>query len=129
MQYLYSFSRINKISPLQSVANKLENTWEVIGIDFTGPSEKLNGNILLTIINYTSRFSFAIKLKSTDAANTSQSLKIILYFWPHNGPAFRSGVFADFLCKSNITHYFSSTYYPQGNGVVERLHGRLKQRL
>ena len=108
----------------------------VIGIDFTGPSEKLNGNILLTIIDYASRFPFAIKLKSTDAANTIQSLsklfsifclpKIIIY---DNGPAFRSGVFADFLCKSNITHNFSSTYYPQGNGVVERLYGTLKQRL
>ena len=108
----------------------------VIGIDFTGPSEKLNGNILLTIIDYASRFPFAIKLKSTNAVNTIQSLsnlfsifglpKIII---PDNGPAFRIGVFADFLCKSNIAHHFSSTYYPQGNGVIERLQGTLKQRL
>ena len=34
-----------------------------------------------------------------------------------------------FLCRSNVTHYFSSTYYSQGNGGVERLHGTLKQRL
>ena len=53
---------------------KLENTWEVIDIDFTGPSEKLNGNILLTIIDHASRFPLTIKLKSTDAANTIQSL-------------------------------------------------------
>ena len=71
------FSKINKIAPLESVANKIENTWEVIGIDFTGPSEKLNGNILLTIIDYASRFPFAIKVKSTDAANTIRSLSNI----------------------------------------------------
>ena len=130
------FSKINKIAPLESVANKIENTWEVIGIDFTGPSEKLNGNILLTIIDYASRLPFAIKVKSTDAANTIRSLSNIFSIFglpkvivSDNGPAFRSGVFADFLCKSNITHYFSSAYYPQGNGVVERLHGTLKQRL
>ena len=55
----------------------MDNARKVIGIDFTGPSEKLNGNILLTIIDYASRFPFAIKVKSTDAANTIRSLSNI----------------------------------------------------
>ena len=74
------FSKINKIAPLESVANKIKNTWEVIGIDFTCPSEKLKGNILLTIIDYASRFPFVIKVKSTDAANTIRSLSNIFFF-------------------------------------------------
>ena len=51
--------------------------------------------------------------------------------WPamSKNTSFRSDVFADFFCKSNITHYFFSTYYPQGNGVVERLHETMKQTL
>ena len=46
-----------------------------------------------------------------------------------NGPAFRAEQFKAFLHQSNIQHSPSSIYYPQGNGVVERLHRSLKGRL
>ena len=42
-----------------------------------------------------------------------------------NGPQFTSELFRKFLREKGIEHVKSSQYHPQGNGVVERMHGTL----
>ena len=42
-----------------------------------------------------------------------------------NGPQFTSALFTKFLKANGIEQVKASPYHPQGNGVVERMHGTL----
>ena len=130
------FSKCNNSAPLEPVAEKVSEIWHTIGIDFTGPSSALRDNTLFTIIDYASRFPFAIPVRSSDAKSVVDCLKNIFSIFgipkiivSDNGPAFISREFKQFTNKCYIKHHFASAYYPQSNGVVERLHGSIKYRL
>ena len=43
-----------------------------------------------------------------------------------NGREFRSNEFASFCTDLSITHNFTTTYHPQANGLVERIHRTIK---
>jgi transposase InsO family protein len=45
------------------------------------------------------------------------------------GPQFSSAVWAAFTAKLGILHYMTSAYHPQCNGLVERVHRRIKEAL
>ena len=46
-----------------------------------------------------------------------------------NGPQFKSKLFAQFVQIYKINHKHSTIYHPQSNGMIERFHRYLKQRL
>lgn len=48
-------------------------------------------------------------------------LKIIL----DHGPGFRGNVLQDLLGRLKVKHRYSSPYYPQCNGLVEKMNGIL----
>ena len=130
------FSKQNKAAPMKPVAETVEKPWHTLGIDFTGGSVELKHKILFTVIDYNSRYPFAMPVNATTAQNAIQALRILFaqFGFPRviisdNGPAFTSAEFSDFCAKAGVVHHFSAPYYPQSNGVVERFHGTLKHRL
>ena len=47
-----------------------------------------------------------------------------------NGPQFISSIYRDYLSNhGNIKYIFTTTYHPQCNGQIERLHRWIKERL
>lgn len=123
-------------APLQQVAETVEKPWSKISIDLTGPSEALEGNVLLTMIDLHSRFPEVEVLRRSRSSDIIESLakQFARYGIPDtlisdNGTPFVSNEFESFLSSNGIVHIYSSNYYPRGNSVVERLHGTLKLRL
>jgi Integrase core domain len=45
------------------------------------------------------------------------------------GPQYTSAVWAAFTAKLGVHHHMTTAYHPQSNGLVERLHRRLKEAL
>lgn len=130
------FSRCNRRSPLTTVADTAKNPWEVLSLDFTGPSDRVQGRVLFTVVDHYSRFPFAFVVKQSSASCIVHCLKYLFAVFglpkvcvSDNGTAFTSNEFSDFLSMCGITHEFSSVYYPEGNATVERFHGTFKSRL
>jgi hypothetical protein len=75
-------------------------------------------------------------MKSITAEKLVSKLKILFarYGLPKsvltdNGPAFKDSGFQKFLKDVNITHHFSTPYWPQANGAVERQNRNIMKRL
>jgi len=130
------FRKDNRAAPFRSVADEVSTPWHTVGMDFTGPSARLKGQTFLTIIDYHSRFPFAIPVRSTDSKTVITSLSNLfsIFGYPKvvisdNGPAFICHEIRNFFKRINVEHRCTSAYYPQGNGVVERFHSSMKSRL
>ena len=107
---------------------------ERVCVDLVGPFPKAAGGFqfLLTYIDMATRWPEAIPLKKITTRVIIDRLKGIFCrngfpttLVSDNGPQFCSDVFAKFLKTHGIQHVKSSPYHPQGNGVVERMHGTL----
>ena len=92
---------------------------------------------LLTMVDRYTRWPEVIPLSSPTAENIATAF---LTTWvarfgvpssivTDNGPQFRSHLWRDFLSLLGIEKIHSSTYHPQGNSYVERLHRQLKAAL
>lgn len=113
--------------------------FEHLHIDLVGPLPPSRGNIrhLLTIVDRYSRFPMAIPIKSPKAGPMIHMLCdrwISLFGLPKrittdNGAIFSSGKFLSFLKAHSIEWKPTTSYHPQANGMVERLHRRLKESL
>lgn len=130
------FSGENRHAPLQSTVEQVNSPWQRVAIDITGPSERLKGATYLSVIDYYSRFPFLHRLHSTSSHEIIEALTHLfsLFGTPFelvsdNGTNFVSQEFETFLASQGIKHFRSSNYYPQSNGVVERLHATVKHRL
>ena len=130
------FMKCNKSAPLEQVANKVMEVWDTISLDFTGPSGRTAGNILLTCIDHFSRFPFAFLVKSSSAGDIISCLRSLfsIYSIPRrivtdNGSSFVSDELLHFINSFGVQHSTSSVYFPSSNGLVERLHRTLKHRL
>ena len=130
------FANTNTPAPLIPVADSIPNVWEQVAADFVGGGAALQGTVVLTLIDYASRFPFAVPVRSTSAKDAIQALHSIfaIFGFPKilisdNAPSFTSSEFESFMSCCGIKHQFSSAYYPQSNGVVERLHHTMKKRL
>jgi transposase InsO family protein len=135
-QACVTFARANKAAPLHPVADVASQPWHMIALDFTGGTNELNGNVYLTVIDYYSRYPYAFEVKTTSGEEVVKHLKSLFAMngFPRivvcdNGPAFIGEVFLSFLKRAGVQVKHSSTYFPQGNGVVERLHGTFKGRI
>ena len=101
-----------------------EGPWFDVALDLL---EVCNGDHLLVITDYYSRWPEIIFLKKTDAARVIKALESV--FLTHgipysvrtdNGPPFKSNDFEAFLDYLDIDHKCSIPYLPQSNGNVER---------
>ena len=90
----------------------------------------------LVIIDYFSRFPEVTKLKSTTSRSIIDALKTFFarYGIPEvvrsdNGPQYSFAEFAEFATKYGFMHVTSSPYYPQSNGLAERMVKTVKKLL
>jgi transposase InsO family protein len=92
---------------------------------------------LLTIIDRTTRWCEAVPLRTTTAEESTAALVagwvarfgVPVMLTSYRGPQFTSAVWAAFTKNKGILHTMTTAYHPQSNGLVERLHRRLKETL
>ncbi len=109
-----------------------------IHIDLVGPlTISLGHSHILTIIDRTSRWMEAIPLTNTAATDVAAALFsgwISRFGVPDTiksdrGPQFTSNIWNSLCLLLQIKHRPTTAYHPQANGMVERLHRRLKDTL
>ena len=110
--------------------------FEKLAIDLTGPSPLFDGSVVLTVIDYYSRYPFAFPLRDGSTRSVIAALRMVFSMFglpasivSDNGSTFVSSQFANFLSHLGIKHYRSSVYFPSSNGLVERFHRTFKHRL
>lgn len=123
-------------SPMHPVADKEHKPWSAIAVDITGPSASTQGRTLFTVIDLYSRYPFAFEIRKATTERVISVLRQLfaLFGMPDrlisdNGTIFRSFEFEIFLKRCSVNHNFSSNYFPQSNGAVERFHSTLKSRI
>jgi hypothetical protein len=123
-------------SKMTAVADEIKEPGEVIAVDIVGPSPLFDGNVALTTIDLYSRYPTATVLKHASGENVAAALRQIFSMFgapcrliSDNGTCFRSHEVEALLKRYGVVHSFSSIYYPQANGVVERMHRTMKTRL
>jgi hypothetical protein len=82
------FSKTNAPAPLKITTANAKHPWDTISVDITGPSDRLNNQAFLTVIDFYSRFPFFMKLRnttSTKIVNQLSSLFAIFGFPKHSG--------------------------------------------
>lgn len=111
-----------------------DRPWQCIAIDLMGPLP--NGEQLLVIIDYYSRYQEIKFLKSTTSGIIiSHLLEMFSRLGlPHsiradNGPQFASQEFKEFCSHNNINIIYTPPYWPQANGEVENMNRAIKKRL
>ena len=96
----------------------------------------VEGYSILSVIDYGSRYLILKVLRSTTSAAVIDELDEIFSTFglpealvSDNGPQFVSAETAAFLSRLGIKHVRSSPRYARSNGMVERLHRVVKERL
>lgn len=107
------------------------DVWETIGIDILGPlpiTKKNKYKYVLMIIDYVSKFPFAIPLRQITAPAVARALveKVFTTFGvpqkiiSDRGQPFISKLQLAILKLLGITPAFTSPYHPSSNGLTER---------
>jgi transposase InsO family protein len=126
---------------VQPPKNKTTTTFpfEKLAIDITGPLPvtKSGHRYILGVIDYFSKFIMLIPLRNTDSMTVAEAIfkKWICLFGAPNsihsdrGTCFESALFLD-LCKlCGIRKTRTAPYYPQSDGLIERLFRTVKDML
>jgi hypothetical protein len=107
-------------------------------VDLVGPLPPSEGHThLFTIVDRATRWPEAIPLRSTSAAACATAL---FHNWvarfgvpdtitSDRGPQFTSQLWSELCQILNIKHNMTTAYHPESNGMVERMHRRLKDAL
>jgi len=118
--------------PQELLPTEIEGVWEKLAVDLVS----IEGRSFLSIIDYGSRFPILRPLLSTTTTAVIDVLDDIFAMFglpaslvSDNGPQFISEQMAVFLSRLNISHVKSSPRYARSNGMVERLHRVIKERL
>ena len=114
-------------------------TFERIAIDITGPlvPSKTGNNYILGIIDYYSKFTMLLPTKHIDALHIAHlifSKWICLFGSPFvihtdRGSVFESELFRELCRLCGIKKTKTAPYYPQSDGLVERLFRTAKEML
>ncbi|MEL7308749.1 MAG: RNase H-like domain-containing protein [Pseudomonadota bacterium] len=112
---------------------------QMVFVDIVGPLPTCRSGyrFIFTMIDAASKWLEAVPLSGIDADRTVKAFnnQWILRHGPpacvhsDNGSNFRSFEFQEFLRKCGSSQSFTTPYRPQGNGVIERQHRTLKDRL
>ena len=113
--------------------------FEKWGIDAVGPLPKTQHGkeYILVAIDYMTKWAEVAatsSIKSKDVAqfiyrNICTRFGVPLEIVSDHGPSFRGEVLAYLLEKLKIKHRYSTPYYPQANGAVEKVNGILVKNL
>jgi transposase InsO family protein len=108
-------------------------------IDLVGPlpASREGFSYIFTIIDHSTRWCEAVPLVATAAEDCAAALisgwvarfGVPSHITSDRGPQFSSAVWAAFTAKLGVRHIMTTAYHPQSNGLVERLHHRLKEPL
>jgi hypothetical protein len=123
----------NQSRPLPVNMSKLpDGPWKKLAIDLSGPYA--NGDYLLLLINYYSRFPEMEIIRSITSSTIINKLRKI--FSVHgfcselvtdNGSNFVSDEFKYYLAENGIKHTRASPYWARANGLVENFNKSLKK--
>ena len=112
--------------------------FEIICVDITGPLPTIDGySYILGIVDVYSRYVSLIPIRNITAKTVTNSIleRWIAYFGipkiihSDNGTQFKSSIM-DELCKRlHIEQSYSSPYYHEGNGLVERIFRTAKDKI
>lgn len=102
-----------------------EKPWKDIAVDFMGPLP--SGHSLFVIVDYFSRFTEAVVMRTMTARRTIEALHETFSRFgvpesirSDNGPQFISEEFKTYCEEYGITLLRTTPYWPQANGEVER---------
>ena len=106
-------------------------------IDLVSMPHSKGFNHLLTVVDRFSRWPVAIPIADINADTVVDSFThgwIATYGVPEivtsdRGSQFSSAVFTQLLKNWGVKHVMTTAYHPEANGMVERLHRRLKESL
>ena len=109
--------------------------FETVHLDLVGPLPIDNGyQYILTMMDRASRWPEAVPLRST---NTDTVADAFIKMWitrfgsprriiTDQGPQFEASLFASLVNRLGITHFHTTPYHPQANGLLERFHRTMK---
>ena len=113
--------------------------FEQISVDIVGPlpTTYSNNRYIVTMIDKFSRYVMLIPTTDITALSVIKAIdKWITTFGPpksilsDNGPQFISNMYKDYMKNhKKIKYKYTTTYHPQCNGQIERLHRWIKERL
>lgn len=112
-----------------------QHRFDHINIDLIGPLTQSNGmSYCLTIVDRYTRWPTAIPICDATAPTVAQALidqwianfGVPLKITSDQGRQFESLLFHELNQTLGITHLRTTSYHPQSNGLVERLHRALK---
>ena len=97
--------------------------WRELGVDLM---DIQNGNHLLVVIDYFSRWSEVAVIRNTTASKVIQCMAkmfcthgLPIHVRSDNGPQFTSELFTKFMCENGIEHIKGIPYWLHSNGEVE----------
>ena len=118
--------------PQELLPTEIVGVWEKVAVDIV----TIEGRSLLSMIDYGSRFPILRPLLSTTSSAIIDELEDIFTTFglpstlvSDNGPQFVSEHMSTFLSRLGITHTRSSPRYARSNGMVERLHRLVRERM
>ena len=113
--------------------------FEQISVDIVGPlpTTPTNHRYIVTMLDKFSRYCMLVPVTDITALSVVKAIdRWVTTFGPpesilsDNGPQFISSVYADYMQNhKDIKYRYTSTYHPECNGQIERLHRWIKERL
>ena len=123
----------------QVIPQLRSKAFDQIAIDIVGPLPitSSENRYLITIMDRFTRYAAAIPVKVITAETVAQAILdnwiyiygIPTYILTDNGTQFQSRTLQLIEKILNIKHQFTTIYHPECNGMIERFHRFLKQRL
>ncbi len=103
-----------------------DKPWDKIAIDICGPLP--SGESIIAIVDYYSRWPEAKVMRTTSTRSILNWLNEVFATWGYprklktdNGPQFTSTEFKEQMDEWGIKHVKTIPYWPQANGLVERM--------
>ena len=124
-------------TPLQSYPPPTSR-FSSLNLDLVGPLPSAEGySYLLTVIDRFSRWTEAIPLVDITASTCAKALVrnwvsrygVPVHLVTDQGRQFTSTLWKELMALLGTNHSMTTSYHPQSNGLIERFHRTLKERL
>jgi transposase InsO family protein len=136
----YNIPRQKPPGLLETQASSNE-IFDLIGMDFWGPTHEFTSNSNRYIITCTDHLSKSVIAKTIPSATASKAAKFdvedVIFRYGHipkqtltdHGFHFQNHLMQAITNAIGINHIFSTAFHPQTNGTVERLNATIKCQL